>query len=458
MTSPQPIASPSRDLGRRTMVAVLVAAVLGAPPLVMRLLCVGDLCREDAVAAPEIPFCSLDPALRRLLEDGFRDGRSPDVLAVTTEAVVRGGAGQPRIAPPWPSTVADDAGRVPLVFHGTGVDPDAEVPGGTGLVDLAPTAAGIIGVERPHPEVRVGAPIPGVAAGDRPRLLLLVAWKGVGSRDLEARPDAWPTLRGLLEKGTGTIEAEVGSLPLDPTAVLTTIGTGGLPREHGITGGTVRNEEGRAVAAWGAEAPFSVISALGDDLDEVLGQEPRVGLVGTHALDRGLIGQDWYIETDEDDEIVAPGRPDRQVDAARELLTTGYGADEVPDLLAVAMADTIPRMDRALGDLLDAAREAAGGSVALAVTSTGSVRGRDGDTIRAADLVREVERRAVVEEGDLIEAMAVGGLFIDQDVLVEAGITENRAITALRGIEGPGGGRIMADVFSGRAVEFARFC
>jgi hypothetical protein len=458
MTSPEPLAPREHRLGQRTLAAVVLAGVLAVPALAMRLLCVGESCPQEAAVAPEIPFCSLDPRLQRLIEAGYRDGRSPDVLAVTGPVGVRGGAGQPGVAPRWPSAAAYDAGRVPLVFHGAGVRAGAEVPRGAALHDVAPTAAEIIALERPHPEVRSGEPIPGVAAGSPPRLLVLVVWKGVGSADLEGRPEAWPTLRRLLDEGSGTMDAEVGSLPLDPAAVLTTIGTGGLPSEHGITGGTVRNDRGRVVEAWSDDAPYSVISALGDDLDEVLAQEPRVGVVGTRRLDRGAIGKDWYIETDEDDEVVAPGRPHRQVAAARDLLATGYGADQVPDLLAVVMADTVPRMDRALEDLLEAAREAAGGRAALAVTSTGSARGGADQALRASQVIRDVEERAAVEEGDLIEAAAVGGLFLDQDVLVEAGITENRAISELRRLEGPSGTPVMADAFSGRAVEFGRFC
>ncbi|MGH2696919.1 MAG: hypothetical protein ACRDIW_08000, partial [Actinomycetota bacterium] len=78
-----------------------------------------------------------------------------------------------------------------------------------------------------------------------------------------------------------------------------------------------------------------------DDLDELRDQAPRIGLVGTAEWDRGLIGGTWYLENDRDDVILEP-RPARQVDAAAELVATGYGRDDVPDLLAVAM-EVLPR-------------------------------------------------------------------------------------------------------------------
>ena len=77
-----------------------------------------------------------------------------------------------------------------------------------------------------------GSPTP----ADEPSLVVQVVWKGVGSADLEAHPHAWPFLRATIAGGGGTLEGTTGSLPLDPTATLTTIGTGGLPdatRHHG---------------------------------------------------------------------------------------------------------------------------------------------------------------------------------------------------------------------------------
>src|SRR4029450_6927181 len=123
----------------------------------------------------------------------------------------------------------------PIVFAGAGVTAGGSVPSGTTLDQVAPTVSDARGFERAFPEVRSGTSIAGVADGKRPHLVLLIAWKGIGSTELESRPGDWPFLSSLLDQGAGTLEGEAGSLPLDPAATLTTIGTGGVgapPERH----------------------------------------------------------------------------------------------------------------------------------------------------------------------------------------------------------------------------------
>jgi hypothetical protein len=436
---------------RRAVVLALVALAVAAPAAALRLLCVGRACPEPAAAIAPVPFCSLPSETRELLAAGFRDGRGPHVMAVTGSIPVVGGDG-PGLPPvAWPEAESDDAGVVPLVFAGAGVAPRADVPDGTRLDAVAPTVAELIGLDRPHPGVRSGEPIPDVGAGPPPRLVVLVVWKGVGTRDLEARPDDWPNLRRLLRDGAGTRSAEVGSRPLDPAAVEATIGTGGLPSDHGITGALVRNDRGKVVTAWGPGTPFSVIAALGDDLDELNNQAPRIGLIGTEVWDRGLIGGTWYLETDRDD-VVVERRPSRQVEAAVDLVSAGYGTDEVPDLLAVAMEGPVARLDEALGELARLARLARGGRAAVVVTATGSAGAAgsiDADQALAglrADL------------GPVIEAAAVGGVFLDTEVMAETGLTGDRVVRAARRLAGPRGGSLLDDVFPQIAVTFDRYC
>jgi hypothetical protein len=332
------------------------------------------------------------------------------------------------------------------------VDGEGAIDSGATLDGAAPTLAELIGLSRPHPDVRSGRAIESVIAGNGARLAVVVVWKGVGSRDLEDQPGSWPVLRRLRREGAGTLDARVGSLPLDPAAVLTTIGTGGLPRDHGITGALVRNDRGRAVPAWGPSAPFSVIATLGDDLDERFDQAPRIGLVGTAASDGGLIGGNWYIENDRDDVVVDP-RPGPQGEAAERLLATGYGRDDVPDLLAVAMEGPVASLDRALGRLVAAADRASGGEAAVVVAGTGSV-----DPGPGAVQAREVERSIESELGVVVEATAVGGLFLDQEATARLDVSDDRVVAAARDLKAPGGGRLFADVFPQIAVTFARYC
>jgi hypothetical protein len=230
-----------------------------------------------------VPFCPLPQGLKADIVAGYREGRSPDVLAVTRTSSVYGGTDDPG-TPPWPSQAGASTTQVPIMFSGTGVARDATVPEGTQLDQIAPTLSDVIGFKRPFPNVRAGVAVPGVADGEHPRMILEVALKGVGSVDLREDERAWPYLRSLMHTGAGTLHGDTGSLPLDPAATLTTIGTGGLPSQHGITGTLVRNDRGKVVRAWGPGAPPSIIATLPDDLDEAEGQRPLIGIVETDPV------------------------------------------------------------------------------------------------------------------------------------------------------------------------------
>ncbi len=436
---------------RRLLFVVLAALALAAPAAVLRAFCLGRSCERPGPATAAVPFCSLPESLRSRIAAGYRDGRTPHVLAVTGETPVTGSSALRDGA--WPSLSVGGAPRVPLVFQGTGVRPRA-IPSGITLDAVAPTIAEIIGLDRPHPSVRSGQPVSELANGERPRLVVVVVWKGVDSDDLEDGPTDWPSLRHVLEGGAGTLDADPGSLPLDPAAILATIGTGGLPGDHGITGTLLRNDRGELVSAWGEGAPFSVIAGLGDDLDELLGQRPRIGLVGTHVSDRGLIGGNWYIEGDRDDVVILDRRAALLVSRAELLLRSGYGRDGVPDLLAVALDGPVPAMDRALGHLVRAADRASGGSALVVVTSTGPSNASLGGSLLAS----EVESQVEAVTGPVIEATALGGLFLDQAALAETGITEDRVVRAVRAVRGPSGEPVFADAFPAIAVTFARYC
>jgi hypothetical protein len=255
--------------------------------------------------------------------------------------------------------------------------------------------------------------------------------------------------------GTGTLNGVVGSLPLDPAAAVATLGTGGLPTEHGITG-TLLRDGNRVVRAWSPGAPVSVIATLADDLDERLRQRPMIGLVGTSRSDRGATGGNWYLGGDRDDIVVATD-PEAQASAATSLLQAGYGGDDMPDLLVVVMDASIPRMDAALARVVGAARQAAGASLSVVVTATGSMGPAAPGAVPATRLRQEVER-ALSATGPVIEAVALGGLFLNQGALVETGLTAENVLRELRALPDPRGGRLVADAFPGIAVTLARYC
>ncbi len=405
-----------------------------------------------------VPFCPLPSWLRADLVAGYRAGRSPDVLTVTRRPSLWGGTDAGRTAAPWPTAarVARGETAVPIVFWGTGVGHGAAVPAGTELDQIAPTLSRILSFRRPHPDVRAGTAVAGVADGARPRLVLEVAWKGVGSGDLRRASGAWPFLRSLRSRGAGTMSGDTGSLPLDPAATLTTIGTGGLPSQHGITGTLVRNDAGRIVRAWGPGAPFSVIATLPDDLDQAMHQRPRIGLVAADPADRGIIGGNWYIGHDRDDEVVASG--DGAASAAELLLSSGYGRDAVPDVLAVVLDGSAASMDRRTEAVVAAAERASRGSVAVVVAGTGtSIRSSDANRVAVTNVVSQIEAGVPGDE-NVVAGVVPGGLFLDQQVLTDQGITGNSVVGASLAASGPSDAPLLEDAFQGFAVSFARYC
>jgi hypothetical protein len=450
--------SPSRSQTDRRITALLVAlALIGAPAVVLRALCVGKACLKHVSVTATVPFCSLPDGLRTLVHSGFRAGRSPDVLGVTRGATIVGGTDLAADAPrtPWPSasTVADAA--VPIVFAGSSVTPGSTVPDGAGLDQIAPTEARLLDYDRPHPEVRSGQAIESVDASASPRLILQIVWQGVGSTDLQKNSGRWPHLEQLMASGASTMKGEARSLPLDPAATLTTIGTGGLPYQHGIVSSIVLNDAGQLVPAWGPGAPVSVIATLSDDLDHDLHEQARIGLVASDRAERGVIGGNWYIDADTDDvDIVAS---DKVVSAGKVMLDESFGADEVPDILTVVQSGSVEEMDAGLEKLAAAAEQAAPGSALIVVTATGSLSTGKAGVVSAEDVTKEVET-AIPGSDRVVQAAAPGGLYLDQKTLAKDKITDDAIIEALEGAQSESGRPLMDQVFPAIAISFSRYC
>jgi hypothetical protein len=442
-------------LERRLLALLLLTAVIGAPALGLRLLCVGNACDRTREVSADIPFCSLPGKLRQLVAAGFREGPAPDVLAVAEEAVAGGTAFKGSTAPAWPSLTAPDGDSVPIGFwtlDGGALQPAVgPVPSDTGLDDIAPTLAALIDVERPHPEVRSGRPVAGASAAGA-ELALQIVWKGVGTNELEAASGRWPVFEEALTDG-GTLRGGAASLPLDPAAVVTTIGTGGTPSQHGVTGSLIRNDAGRVVPAFSAQAPIYVIATLGDDLDEVTERVSEVALVASDGTDRGLIGRGWYIDEDRD-EVVLASRPERAAVRASQILSN-LPEDGTPDLLAIALEGSIEQMNAATERILAAAQEDRDSPVIVSFATTGSPA--PAHALEAADVARLIDE-ALPGSLHPIESIAPGGLFLDQDALTQEGLTEDRIVDAVRRLDNDSGERVFADAFAAIAVSFGRYC
>jgi len=434
---------------------MLVAlAAIGIPAVVLTATCVGRSCDASGGEAVRVPFCPLPRDLKDGISNGFREGRSPDVLGVADGTPVYTDVDGLRM--PWPATGTFADTRVPIVFTGAGVSSGANVPDGTTLDRVAPTVSDILGFERDHPEVRSGTAVAGVANGELPRLVLLVGWKGIGTSELETHQESWPFLASLLDEGAGTIEGETGSLPLDPAATLTTVGTGGLPSQHGITGSFIRNGQGEVVEAFRPGFPVEdgqIIATLADDLDDA-NHATLVGLVATDERDRGIVGGGWY--PGEDPVHVVIGDSAAAPLAVDVHLTTGYGADDVPDVIGVVLEGRVRAMDRWTREIVTEAERATSGVTLVVVTGTGSAEANR-LAVPDRELLETVED-AVPGDAPAVSATVAGGVFLDQAVLREEQVTGQVAVEAMLSAIGPDGERMLADAFQGFAVSFARYC
>ncbi len=412
----------------RVRILLLVLALIAAPAVVLSARCLPDGCGAPAPAAVRVPFCSLPAAFRELAVAGFRDGRSPDVMAATeaTGAIWTAGDGKIR----WPAA-GDPAPEVPIAFLGPGIR-SGPLPSGITLDRIAPTLEVLLGVHRPFASVRSGTAIEGVDGAGRSPLGVVIVWKGAGTDDLRASSSSWPWLRGVLDGGAaGTLEGSSGSLPVDPVATLTSIGTGGLPYQHGVTGAWVRTDDGRVVRAWGPEAPLPVIATFAEDLDHAAHEHARVGLIGTSASDRGLIGGDWYPGAD-DDLLITTSQPKGTV---QRFLDEGFGADGQPDLLGVVLRGPVGSLDRTTHGIVDAIR-ARVPDATFAITATGSGTPMAG-AVPADTVARQLEDSL---HTPLVTAAAPGGLFLDEERVATSGIGADAVATALLERSAPGGG------------------
>jgi hypothetical protein len=418
-------------LGRRTLILLLALGVVGAPAVVLRTLCVGHSCDAPAKASSTAPFCRLPADIRRELLDGYREERSPDVFAVTRTEGALDVAGTP-----WPGIDAHVA-RLPFVMTPWG-DPVGRVRAD----QVAPTIAGLIGLDRPHPEVRSGEAVrlrttPG---SDPPRVVLLIGIKGWGH--LERAPRA---LRGPIDEGMAT-EIVPASVPADPAALFTTVGTGGLPRQHGITGSVIRDPDGASTSAWGPNAPTSVIATLADDLDELSGQQATVAMVAHDAADRGLIGDGWYVDADNDTFIVEP-RPGPAGRAFERIVQDVEG--DALYALTVDIDDDPDRVDKAIENAMSAIESVAGDEVLTVAVGTGA---RPEPAIDEAGLIAQLG-----ETAGLIERIVAGGFFLDQRELARTKTSEDAVVDALKNVE-VDGRPLFADVFTGISLAFGRYC
>ncbi len=429
---------------------VVALALVGAPAVALRAFCVGQSCTQDEAVAAPVPFCPLPKDLRAEIEAGYRQGRSPDVMGSTASTPLIGGSEDVVPLTSWPGDpYTADVNRVPIAFFGAGVR-SGRLPPNTGVDRIAPTIARLIGYRRPHPEVRSGTALTGaVQAGADPRLVVEIAWSGVGSDAFTMAATPWVQHHVVsAADDASTFLGTTGSLPTDPAAVLTTIGTGGLPFQHGITGALLRGSDGRATRAWSRGAPISIIGTLADDWDHASGEQARIGLVAPDMSDRGMIGGTWYLSHDRDDLMIAAPDP---VSTVRRSIASGFGADRVPDILAIVLDGSSERMDRVTGQIVAAVRRSVPDST-FVITATGS---NTLTGVAATDVMRRVNTAI---GAPVIANATPGGLFLDTDVMAANDLTSDDVVRQLDALNDADGSPLFADAYPGFAVSFSRYC
>ena len=279
-----------------------------------------------------------------------------------------------------------------------------------------------------------------------------IVWAGVGSDAISTtRASRRGRNAGIAERRRRrTLPGTTGSLPLDPAATLTTIGTGGLPFQHGITGDLIRDKRWRAVRARGAtSAPTSIIATLPDD------RRSRIRR-------RSGLGSDWSRRI----------RPTEGSSAARgtwiTIATTscsagtipcapsagcsgrGYGVDGTTDILGVVL-DRVGR-GCARRDAIVAAVRSAVPDATFVVTASGRTTRADGS---GAAVGRTVDRTI---GSPVVAAVVPGGLFLDQAVMAANDITSDDVVRAMDAMTAPDGTPLFADAYPGFAISFSRYC
>ena len=403
-----------------------------------------------------MPFCPLPAAMKAQIAAGYVDGRSPVVLGVPArQGAVIGGTGPTPARLAWPAIAPAPDTSVPIVFVGKGVSP-GRLPPGTGLDQVAPTLVSVMGFRRSHPEIRAGVAIPGVARVAHPALVLMIAWGGVGSSGLSGHLSRTPWLRAALGSGAGTLLGTTGSVPVDPASTLTTMGTGGTPHQHGITGSLLLGPGGTVVPAWGAGAPRSIIATLADDWNQAQ-PDASIGLIAPGSADRGLIGGNWY---------VGHGPVDLRIGAdplvaERSLLRHGYGTDGTTDILGVVLSGSPKRVDRETASLVHAANAATGGSLTVVVAGTGSMgsaasAGVMPPAVTGTEIAARID--AALGAPGLVTGVGDGGVFLNNQVMTSRSLSTSNVSMAMAALDGPGGAPLFDSTFPGFAVAFGKYC
>jgi predicted AlkP superfamily pyrophosphatase or phosphodiesterase len=179
--------------------------------------------------------------------------------------------------------------QIPMFFYGPGHVPEVgRVSRPVTMADLAPTLAQFLGFEfnAPDGEPLTEAVIPDA---DPPKLILTMVWDGGGIDVLDTYPTSWSGVERLIPKGVWFENATVGSSPSVTPAIHTTLGTGAIPRRHGIMDLIFRVED-KLTSTRARVQDYLLVPTLADLYDLDRANNAVVGTVSPGGT-QGMIGQ-----------------------------------------------------------------------------------------------------------------------------------------------------------------------
>jgi len=251
---------------------------------------------------------ALGAALMTHLKRGHVPGRSGELLTVPLPHryfvgewdLTTLGTSTPWLASSHPNPWSYTA-RVPIILYGPGYAPQGmEVTEATDIASLAPTYAGLLGLDGFEAD---GEPLEAILdQGSQeqkpPKVIFNFIMDGGGWNVLENYANAWPTIKALGKGGTTYMNATIGSAPSITGALHATFGTGSYPLEHGMPGNQLRGADGVPIDAWlqDADPRYLEIPTVSELWDEETDNEATVATVSYEGWHLGMIGHGAYRE------------------------------------------------------------------------------------------------------------------------------------------------------------------
>ena len=261
-----------------------------------------ELGKTDRIYPSNDPLeraCGLSEKILLRVWRGDYKKRSSDLLMVPHYPNYSGLFDTVNHSGPW-----DYLTTVPLVMYGPErIEAVGEVGTHANVTDVFSTVGALTDVDLPPRQGKVldeaFTDAPGV-----PKLVITMVWDGVGRNVLEEWPGRWPFLERVMGDGVSYVDASVGSSPTITPSIHANLGTGGYPRQHGVTGIYYRNAAGQVVEAFAGRDPsFMELTTYADEIDRAYDNESLVGMVASRSWHLGMFSHGATIPGGDEDQL-----------------------------------------------------------------------------------------------------------------------------------------------------------